>query len=113
MVRFIGSLSVLVMVAGLVHGEFLTGKVKSVDADKSKLTVTADGKDQTFDVAKDAKVTRLVGKKAKKAVPEDVPGGLGGLAVGTEVQVGYTKKDGKDVADSVRIPFMEKKKKGT
>jgi hypothetical protein len=109
--RFTLSLGSLLVLVGLVQADVINGKLKSVDAAGSKITVSADGKDTTLVVAKDAKITKLVGKNAKKAVPEDVAGGLTGLPSGADIQVTFTKVDGKDVADAIRLPFAGKKKK--
>jgi len=95
----------------IVQADEIRGKVKSTDADKSTITVTVDDKDQTLPVVKDAKIYRLVGKKIKKAQPEDVPGGLNGLASGTDVTLTTDKSDGKDVVKTVKVEGLTKKKK--
>jgi len=108
---WIGGLCALMLCAVSVRADDVKGKVKSTDADKNTITITVDDKDQTVTVAKDAKITRLVGKKIKKAQTEDVPGGLNGLAAGSEVTVTTEKKDGKDVATAVKVEGLTTKKK--
>lgn len=103
-------LSMVILPTALLAGE-IKGKVKSVDADKSTITLTVDDKDQTLDVGKDVKVTRLVGKKEKKAQTEDVAGGLGGLAAGTAVTVTTEKKDDKEVVTQIKVDGLTKKSK--
>jgi hypothetical protein len=98
------------LTVGLVQADILNGKLKSIDATKNQVVVTSDGKDFTIDVPKDAKISKLAGKSAKKAVPSDIPEGISGLSTGVDVQVSYTKKDGKDVAESVRMIMIKKKK---
>jgi hypothetical protein len=58
------ALGVLVLAAGMTWGDEVKGKVKSVDADKSTITVTVGDKDQTLAVSKDAKLS--LGKKVKE-----------------------------------------------
>ena len=81
--------------SGRLSADEIRGKVKSVDADKATITVTAGDADQTLNVAGDAKVTGLFGKKLKKAVTQDVPGGLRGVQQGAEVSLTTEAKDGK------------------
>ena len=111
--RFLLSLGAVALTVGFVHADILNGKLQSVDAAKNQIVVSADGKDVTLQVPKDAKISKLEGKSAKKAVPSDIAEGISGLTVGSEVQVSYTKKDGKDVVDSVRMMLVKKKKKTT
>lgn len=105
------TLTVGLVCLGMLQADEIKGKVKSNDAEKSTVTVTVADKDQTVDVAKDAKITRLVGKKLKKAQPEDVPGGLTGLTAGADVTITTEKKDGKDVATAIRLEGLFPKKK--
>jgi len=95
----------------LLLAEEVKGKVKSVDAEKSTITITVDDKDQTLDVSKDVKVTHLVGKKEKKAESQDLPGGLGALTAGTAVTMTTEKKDDKDVVTAIKVDGLAKKKK--
>jgi hypothetical protein len=112
MVRTLFSaLFALLIAAGGSWAEEIKGKVKSVDASKSTITVTVNDKDRTLTVAKDAKVFQLVGKKLKKAQPQDVPGGLAGLEAGKEVTVTTDKKDGQDVVTQIKVEGLAKKKK--
>jgi len=55
---------VFVLFVGVALAAEIKAVVKSVDADKSTITVTVDDKDQTIKVDKDVKVA--VGKKAKE-----------------------------------------------
>lgn len=96
----------------LLRAEEIKAKVKSVDADKSTITITVDDKDQTLDVAKDVKVTHMVGKNEKKSQSEDVAGGLGGLTAGTAVTLTTDKKDDKTVVTQIKVDGLTKKKKG-
>src|SRR5947209_20453334 len=107
----LSGLCVLVLAAGALRADDVRAKIKSVDADKSTVTVTVDDKDQTFSVAKDAKITHLVGKKPKKATSEDLPGGLSGLSEGNDVTLSTDKKDGKDVVTAIKVEGLTAKKK--
>jgi hypothetical protein len=84
--------ALLFMTGGLLAAE-VKGKVKSVDADKGTITVTVGDKDQTFTVAKDAKVS--VGQiKNVKDIKD--------LKAGTNVTLTTQKKDGKDVVTEIK-----------
>jgi hypothetical protein len=102
---------VLLFGANTAWSDEVKGKVKSVDADKSTITVTVDDKDQTFTVAKDAKVYSLVGKNAKKAQPQDIAGGLKGVNQGVDVTLTTEKKDTKETVTAVKVEGLMKKKK--
>ena len=62
--NLVAAVFVLVLAAGLTLADEVKGKVKSVDADKSTITVTVGDKDQTLSVSKDAKLS--LGKKIKE-----------------------------------------------
>jgi len=94
-----------------VWADTVKGKVKRVDADKSTITVTADDKNQSFDVAKDAKVVKVVGK-GKKATTETVQDGLKGVAKDQEVTLTTETKDDKDVVTQVKIERARNKANG-
>ena len=101
----------LVLGAGVAWADDIKGKVKLTDADKGTITLTVGDKDQTLTVGKDVKITQQVGKKEAKAKTEDVPGGLTGLAAGTDVTVTTEKKDGKDVVTTIKVDGLVAKKK--
>jgi Cu/Ag efflux protein CusF len=106
--------SVVILGAGRLPADEIRGKVKRVDPDKAIVTVTAGDADRTLNVATGAKVTGLFGKKLKKAVTQDVPGGLRGVAQGAEVSLTTEAKDGKDVVTQIKVedlqPKIKKKK---
>lgn len=108
--------TIVVMIgAGRLPADEIRGKVKSVDPDKATVTLTAGDADKTLNVAAGAKVTGLFGKKLKKAVTQDIPGGLRGVPQGAEVSLTTEAKDGKDVVTQVKVeglrPKIKKKKK--
>ena len=104
-----GVFALLIGTGGVLAAE-VKGKVKKVDADKNTVTVTADDKDTSYDVAKDAKVVKVVGK-GKKATTEAVTEGLKGVTTGSEVTLTTSKKDDKEVVTNVKIEGAKKKKK--
>jgi len=108
-----GTLLVLTLVLGVALGDEIKGRVKSTDAEKNTITVTVNDKDQTFNLSKDAKFVGLYGKKLNKAKILDIPGGLSGVRAGANVTVTTEKKDEKEVAISVKVEDLQKKKKGT
>jgi Cu/Ag efflux protein CusF len=86
------AVALLFVTGGLLAAE-VKGKVKSVDADKGTITVTVGEQDQTFTVAKDAKVS--VGKvKDVKDIKD--------LKVGANVTLTTEKKDGKEVVTGIK-----------
>ena len=108
------AIAIAVLLIGIVsaQADVVRGKIKSTDADANKITITADGKDQTITVAMDAKITKPAqGKKAKKLPPVDVTGGLSGLTTGAEVAITTERKDGADVATKIEVQAKKKKKK--
>lgn len=106
---------VLALGATQLPAEEIKGKVKSVDPDKHTVTLAVGDAEKTFDVAADAKVTGLFGKKLKKAVSQDVQGGLKGVKEGSEVTLTSEAKEGKATVTQVRLeglqPKVKKKKK--
>jgi len=98
-------------IPALVQAEEIKAKVKSVDADKSMITVTVGEADRTLEVAKDAKITHRVGKNEKKAKSEDLPGGLGALTAGTDVTLTTEKKDDKETVTQIKVEGLAPKKK--
>lgn len=110
-ILLLGSLVALVISAASARADEVKGKLKSVDADKHTLTVTFIDKDQTFQFSADVKVVHLVGKKAKKAQTEDLPGGVTALTTGSDVILTSEKKDGILVITAVKVEGLAKKKK--
>jgi hypothetical protein len=110
MLRFAAALSALLLAAGGLLAEEVKGKVKSVDADKNQITVTVSDKDTTYDVAKFAVFSTLVGK-GKKAQPQELTGGLKAVEAGQDVTLTVEKKDDKDLVTKLQVePAMKKKK---
>src|SRR5262249_54988140 len=107
---FFGALVALVLCAGGLLADELTGKVKKVDTEKNTLTVTVADKDMNFEIPKDTRIQGLVGK-GKKATYQDLAGGLGAIKEGKDVLVLREKKDGKEVVTQVRVVDVVQKKK--
>ena len=106
---FVCGLFVLAISGGSLLADTVKGKVKGVDADKNTITVTADDKEKNYDVAKDAKVVKVIGK-GKKATTETVTAGLKGVSTGSEVTLTTEKKESKEVVTHVKIEGAKKKK---
>jgi hypothetical protein len=86
------ALAFLVALASPAFAADAKGKIKTITADKNEFVITdADGKDLTFMLAKDGKVT-LADKDVK----------LGDLKVGSEVEVKYDKKGDTLIATDVK-----------
>jgi len=106
---------VLAISTGRATANEIRGKAKNIDGDKGTITVTIGDADQTYNVAGDARVVGLFGKKIKKATTEDVPGGLRGVKAGSEVTLTTDTKDAKSLVTQVKVedlqPKLKKKKK--
>ncbi len=82
------------------------GKVVKANAGENTLTLTVDGKDQTFPIGKDAKFLAL----GRKRQLQDLPGGLGGVKDGNDVTVTTEKQDGKQLVTKVTVAGSRMKK---
>jgi len=103
MIRFFGGLLLLVgCVSCLVADEYI-GKVKSVEKDKTKITVTIDGKEVMLQVAKDPLVVNDKGKA--------FPGGILKILPGSEVKIFTDKKDDKETATTIKVMAPPEQKK--
>ena len=77
-------LCIMLLASGTLRAEEVKGKLKAVDVKKATVTVTADGKDQTFKVTEKTKFLDAKGKPLE--------GGLKSSALkpGTLVEVSLT-----------------------
>ena len=104
----------LLAVAGRAPADEVRGKVKSVDGEKSTITLTVGEDTRSFHLATDAKVVGLYGKKLKKATVRDIDGGLRGVKEGADVTITTAEAD-KLSASQVKVedlqPKVKKKKK--
>lgn len=96
--------ALLIFAVGLIAAE-VKGKVKSVSADKTTITVSADGKDQEFKISDDTKVLSPKGTPVK-----DREKALKGLKEGANIVVVTEKKDGKDVVTEIKVGGGKKDK---
>jgi hypothetical protein len=92
----------------LVHGEELTGKVKSVDASRYSLTLTIAGKDKTYPVDRDASIVHVVTMtNEKKNKSRDVVRSVESfesIKVGATITVLTAKeKDKREIITSVKL----------
>lgn len=103
------AVAALLAIVSAAGAEEINGTVKKVDASGNTLLLTADGKDTSYSVAKDASfvtVTKVAGKKKKNQTMEKVDTiekGLAGVKEGAGVTVLTDKRDGKDVITSVKV----------
>src|SRR5882724_5433720 len=98
--------AVLLLTVGGLRAEEIKGNVKKVDADKSVIVVTVDGKDVEYAVAKDAKFTQASTAKKKKKdkvapATSELTGGLKSVKDDSQVSITTEKKDGKDVVTAL------------
>jgi hypothetical protein len=82
------TVALLFVTGGLLAAE-IKGKIKSVDADKSTITVTVGDKDETFTVAQDAKISVGTVKDVKDLKP------------GANVTLTTETKGGKEVVTAI------------
>ena len=88
----------LALVVGGLLAEEIKGRLKSVDADKSTLTVTVDGKEREFKITDDTKILNPKGGEVKQRLRAKAfqnPGA--NLIIKTD------KKDGKEVVVEVKL----------
>jgi hypothetical protein len=104
--------SLIALGAGRLKADEVRGKIKSVDADKHTVTLTVGDIDRTLHVANDAKVSGLYGKKLKKAVAQEIPGGLQGVKEGAIVSLTTEKDEVKQIKLEDLQPKAKKKNKG-
>ncbi len=87
-------------------GKEFKGKVVRVNAEENTLTLTVDGKDQTFLIGKEARFLAL----GRKRQLQDLPGSLGGVKNGNDVTVTTETKDGKALVTRVTVEGRRKNK---
>ena len=100
----------LLLVACTSLAAEIKGKVKSIDTEKSTITLTVDDKETTYDVAKFATFAKVMGK-GKKAKPEELSDGLKGVQSGDTVTITTEKKDDKEFVSKLQVEAPVKKKK--
>lgn len=84
----------------------IKGKVAKVNAEENTLTLTAEGKDQTFPIGKEAKFLAL----GRKRHLQGLPGGLSGLKEGSEATLTTETKDGKEFVTKVTVAGRKRMK---
>jgi hypothetical protein len=99
------TLAALVLFSGATWAAQIQGPVVKVDAEKNRLTLTIDGKDQTFDIKKGAKVYTLGRKKMEVTIT------LAEVKVGAQVTANVEKEGDKNVLTFVKVEQQKKKKK--
>jgi hypothetical protein len=105
--QVVSVVAVLFVAAGLFAAEY-KGKVKSVDTDKSTITVTVDDKDVTLKVNADTKFTSENTKIADK-LGADKLNFKGFKKGGQNVTVTTTGEGDKEVATEVKVGGKKKK----
>ena len=105
----LGVLIVLLIGAGGLRADELTGKVKKIDPEKHTVTVTVERKDMTFNLV-DAKVFTLAGQ-GKNAIYQEAPEGIKALKPGADVSILRENKDGKETVTEVKVIEVTAKKK--
>src|SRR5262245_38698704 len=93
------------------------GKVTKVDETNNKITMTVDGKDTEYTIAKDAKWPKMQDKKGGGEKDMDIKG-LAKMvdrakekSRSVELSIKVEKKDGKDVVTEIKTEMGGKKKK--
>jgi hypothetical protein len=107
--------AVILLGASRAPADEIRGKVRSIDPDKAIVTLAVGDADKTLIMESGARITGLFGKKIKKAVTQDIPGGLRGIPQNAAVVLTTEVKDGKAVVTQLRVedlqPKIKKKKK--
>jgi len=105
MSRWRSGLAALVLFCGATWAIEVKGPVVKVDAEKNQITLTIDGKDQTFDIKKGAKVYTLGRKQMEVTI------NLADVMVGAEVTANAEKVGSKSELTYVKVEPKKKKKK--
>ena len=98
----------------LVLADTFKAPVKAVDEDKRTVTVDQDGKDVTYNLAKEPRIYSVSKSKKKGNAVQETSIPLT-ATVGKSVTVTTDKVDGKEVVISIKLEMdaKKKKKKGT
>jgi hypothetical protein len=105
MLRKFVAVALFALTLGFVvaQDEIRRGTVKAIDAEKGTITITVNGKDETFFLSPNADV-RTEGKRVEKPLEDK------GLKVGSQVMFKSAAKDGKALLTAMR--YGEQPKKG-
>jgi hypothetical protein len=109
--RLLIACSLLVLMAGLVWADDVSGKVKRVDTDKNTITIVLkNGDEKTYDVAKDADIYTIgPGKKNKPGPKVGIEGGLKNVKEDSSVAISTIKKSDRETVISIKVEGMGKK----
>ena len=104
------ALCATVLCAASLLAEDVKGTVAGVDADKNTITLTVDGKDQTYTVSKDASIV------TDDAKAKALSGGLASVKKGASVTLSTEKQEEVEVVTVVKVtketkPPKERKKR--
>lgn len=97
-----------------VYADEVKGKVTKVDESNNKITISVDGKDTEYSVAKDCKMPKRKGKDGNET--EMTLKSLASLVDrvkdkgGVSITATTSKKDGKEVISEIKMSEMRKKK---
>jgi hypothetical protein len=97
-----GILVGLLVGVGFVLADEYEAKVKSIEIDKGKATLTINSQDKVFEMTKDPLVVTDKGKS--------VPGGLKSLKAGAEVLIFTDKKGDREIITTFKVKALPKKK---
>lgn len=88
-------------------GGELRGKFKSADTVKHTITLTIEEQPRSLEVAADAKITALFGRRLKKAETMDVPGGFSGIRECAPLTATTEIRDGREVVTSIKLDELQ------
>jgi hypothetical protein len=101
--KLMGLMSVgVLLLAGVVMAEEINGRIKKVDVDKKTITVEADGKETTYDVADTADLGKGRGGKERtlKSLSDQIEKTDG---KGVKATVHTEKRKGKETVTKVEV----------
>jgi hypothetical protein len=99
----------VILLAGTASAEDVRGVVTKIDTEKNSITMTVDGKDLTFDVAKNVRVSTWslmrTGRRGRTTTTVEtiLADGLRSVQVGTPITLNVETKDEKKVVSSIQI----------
>ena len=105
----LGSLVFVLLTGFASAAEIKSGTVTKIDTEKNTITVSIDGKDQTYNVTKDVSVTTIqtsrTGRRGRNLTQQTVTlaDGIKALRVDTPVSITIETKDDRTVVSQISL----------
>lgn len=90
---FAGTLTVLFALSVNIQAEEIRGRIKTVAADQSSITLVTGSKENTYELAKDVKVFGTFAQRLRRPMTLEIVNGLTTLKANTDVQITTEARD--------------------